>query len=135
LERDMSKVEPESYEVTEYSDPDMSLDKKIAAIAEIVQNKVASSPNLNTRVAFTGNLMKLTFHCYEMHAPVRMKIIEDMCKETHNKVVKELKKEFKEKTGATLDLKEQKDLGNYTIQKVSLNERYLYAAWRFYELE
>jgi hypothetical protein len=135
LERDMSKVEPESYEVTEYSDPDMSLDQKIAVIAEIVQNKVAASPNLNTRVSFTGNLMKLTFHCYEMHAPVRMRIIEDMCKETLNKMIKDIKKEFKEKTGAVLNPKEQKDLGNYTIQKVSLNERYLYASWRFYELE
>jgi hypothetical protein len=131
----MSKVEPESYEVTEYSDPDMSLDQKIAVIAEIVQNKVSASPNLNTRVTFTGNLMKLTFHCYEMHAPARMKIIEDTCKEVLNKMAKDIKKEFKEKTGAALNLKEQKDLGNYTIQKVSLNERYLYASWRFYELE
>ncbi len=33
-----------------------------------------------------------------------------------------------------LELKEKKDLANYTVQKVSLNERYMYTAWRFYDL-
>jgi len=130
----MSKVEPESFEVTEYGSDGRTLDQDIGVIAEIVQNKVSKSPNLNTRVAFTGNLMKLTFHAYEMHAPTRMKEIERSCKETLDTMFKDIKKEFKERTSEVLKVKEKKELANYTIQKVSLNERYMYVSWRFYEL-
>ena len=69
-----------------------------------------------------------------MNLPVKMKEIEATAREVLNETFKNLKKQFKEKTGDTLKAKEQKDMANYSVQKVSLNERYYYVAWRFYEL-
>jgi hypothetical protein len=50
-------------------------------------------------------------------------------------MVKHLKKEYKARTKKTLNLKENKERANYTVQKVSLNERYYYVSWRCYELD
>jgi hypothetical protein len=55
--------------------------------------------------------------------------------------VKYLKKEFRARTGKALkltlsggDITEQTDR-NYTVQKVSLNERYYYNAWRVFTVD
>lgn len=125
--------EPESFEVTEYSGKDR-LDRAQSAIQEIVAAKVSKIPSANVRVAFTGNLVKLTYHCYEMHLPMRMKQVESDSDTILKEMVKVLKKEYKAKTGEALVLKELKELANHSVQKVSLNERYYYAGWRFFEL-
>lgn len=124
---------PEGYEVTEYSGTPR-LDVAQGAIQEIVEQHAQKIPSVNVRVAFTGNLMKLTYHCYEMHLPRRIRQVEEDSATMLKEMVKLIKKEFKGKTGDALKLKERKDMANYTIQKVSLNERYMYVGWCYYEL-
>jgi hypothetical protein len=77
----------------------------------------------------------LYYHCYEMHLPVRMREVEAQAKTILDEMVKHLKKEYKARTKKTLNLKENKERANYTVQKVSLNERYYYVSWRCYELD
>jgi len=124
----------ESFETTAYGKEEGPPDKVFSAIEEIIRDQVSRSPASNVRVSFTGNLMRVSYHCYEMNLPVKMKEIEATAREVLNETFKNLKKQFKEKTGDTLKAKEQKDMANYSVQKVSLNERYYYVAWRFYEL-
>ncbi len=125
----------ESFEVTSYSTEDAKRpDYVFSEITEIIRDQVEKSPNMNVRVNFTGTLMRIAYHSYEMHLPVRMKEVESTAKSVLDESFKNLKKQFKERTGDTLKATEKKELANYTVQKVSLNERYYYVAWRFYEL-
>jgi len=125
---------PESFEVTEYADPKKSYDK-FSVIYQIIENKVRENPTFGCRVSFVGNMLKLYFHCYEMHLPVRMKEIEKLAHDSLNEAVKMIKKEFKTITKEKIELKEDKTKANYTVQKVSLNERYYVVYWRFFELQ
>ena len=124
---------PEGYEVTEYGREHEHPDHVYSVIKEIVQEQVSEFPNTNIQVSFTGNLLRLTYHCYEMHLPVRMRDIEAQAKAGLDATLKNVKKKYKERTRDVLDLKEKKDMSSYSVQKVSLNERYYYASWRFYE--
>lgn len=125
----------ESFEVTSYSTEDANPpDYVFSVISEIIRDQVETNPSTNVRVNFTGTLMRIAYHSYEMHLPVRMKEVESNAKAALDETFKNLKKKFKERTSDTLKAVEQKDLANYTVQKVSLNERYYYVAWRFYEL-
>lgn len=125
---------PESFETTEYSTPHNVYDD-YSVINQIVQDKGRESPAYAVRASLTGDMLKLTFMSYEMHAPTRMRDITESGDKYLSEMLKHLKKEFKKRTKKELELTEKKDLANYTIQKVSLNERYAYAAWRFYELK
>jgi len=124
----------QGFETSEYGREHVHPDKVYSVIEEIIRDQVSRSPASNVRVSFTGNLMRIAYHCYEMHLPVKMKEIEATAKSVLDETFKNLKKQFKERTSDTLKAKEQKDMANYSVQKVSLNERYYYVAWRFYEL-
>ena len=128
----MSKIE--SFEVTEYGEDHNIPGRDRGVIKEIVRDMERKSPAMGIQVSFTGNLMKLTHHCYEMHLPVRMKEVEANAKQCLDEAVKYIKKEFKERLKETLNIKEKKEMANTSVQKVSLNERYMYASWRFYEI-
>ena len=125
---------PESFEMTEYGEEHRHLDKTLSVITEIVRDQLHDSPAINVRVTFTGNLMKLTYHCYEMHLPVRMRDVEETARKALTETIKNIKKEYKSRTKETLELSERKEMENYSVQKVSLNERYMYASWRFFEI-
>lgn len=125
----------ESFEVTEYGEKHARPDAVYSAITEIVRDQVRDSPAVNVRVTFTGDLMRLTYHCYEMFLPTRMKQVESAAKSGLDETMKHVKKEFKKRMKKTLDVTEKKEMANYSVQKVSLNERYMYSAWRFFELK
>lgn len=129
----MEKVE--SFEITEYGSEHEIPGRTQGVITEIVQEMNRSTPSCGVRVTFTGNMMKLTYHAYEMHLPVRLKMIEHNAKSSLDEAVKLIKKQFKERTGNTISPKERKEFANTSAQKVSLNERYMYSSWRFYELK
>ena len=124
----------QSFEVTEYSTDGKPLDYKQSAIKEIVDNLKRRSPNLGVRVSFTGNLVKLSFDCYEMHLPTRLKEVESLASDVFKETLKNIKSEYKSKAGEKIDLKEKKELADYAVSKVSLNERYYYVSWRVYEI-
>lgn len=129
----MEKVE--SFEITEYGEDHEIPGKVQGVIKEIVRDLVRTNPAVGMQVTFVGNLVKLTYHCYEMHLPVRLREVEHAAKSGLDETVKQLKKEFKERAGHVLKLTERKEMANTSAQKVSLNERYMYSSWRFYELK
>lgn len=125
----------ESFEVTEYGTDHEIPGRVQGQIKEIVQEMVRKNPAAGTQVTFVGNLAKFTYHCYEMHLPVRQKEVEHAAKSALDETVKHVKKEFKNRTGSDVKLTERKDMANTSVHKVSLNERYMYSSWRFYELK
>lgn len=130
----MAKPEYHGYEQTTYGDEDASPYRKFATIKQIVSELVSDHPNCGIVCALQGSELKLSYHTYEMHAPTKMKQIEDQARTALNECVKFLKKEYKARMKEALVLKELKEKANYAISKVSLNERYYYVAWRLYEL-
>lgn len=124
----------ESFEVTEYGTKHQLPDRVRGAIVEILQDRFSKNPAANVRVSFTGNLMKLTYHCYEMLLPTRMRDAEHSAKSYLDDALKAIKKEVKDRAGELPKFSEKKDMANYSVQKASLNERYMYSSWRFYEL-
>lgn len=124
----------EGFEVTEYSDPKNEAYAKYSAIYQIMQDKEREAPNCGVRVSFVGNMLKLYYHCYEMHLPTRMKEVTDESETMIREALKYIKKELKKRKLGAIDFKEDKSLANYTVQKVSLNERYYAVFWKFYEL-
>jgi len=129
----MEKVE--SFEVTEYGTDHEIPGRVQGVIKEIIRDQAKSSPSVGIQVTFTGNLIKLTYHSYEMHLPVRQKEVDHAAKSGLDETVKNLKKEFKSRTGDALAITEKKEMANTSVQKVSLNERYMFSSWRFYEMK
>jgi len=138
LIKDIVPTKPESFEVTQYSDDGADqVVEKFSHIKQIVEgwcHDNSAFPTGAIRVSLSGNTMKLIIHSYEMHLPVRMKEVQENSSKLLNEALKKLKKEFKTRSKSTLDLKELKDQANYTVQKVSLNERYYFVSWRCFEL-
>src|SRR3990167_6057823 len=114
---------PEGFEVTDYGDKHEKYDQ-LSVIKQIIDERVRESPAHAVIVKFAGNQMTLAYHCYEMHLPARMKQVQELANDVFRESLSHLKKEFKRRTKQVLTLKELKDLANYTVQKVSLNERY-----------
>lgn len=126
---------PESFEVQEYSSENES-QSRFGVIYQIVEQLVRENPAAGCRAALQGSLLKITYNAYEalLSDPQRLKVAEDAAKQYLNGTVSQLKKEYRRLRGKTLELKEKKDLANRYVSKVSLNERYIYSSWRFYDL-
>lgn len=124
---------PESFEVTEYGTKYRPQDR-FGLIYQIIEQMQRESPVYGCRASFSGNLLRITYNCYESMLPTRMRQVEDQAKQVLNSCISLLKKEYRRLSGKVLTLNEQKNLANYTVQKVSLNERYIFSSWRFYEL-
>jgi hypothetical protein len=123
----------QSFEVTEYGKDQPGYDC-YAVIKQIVEDREREAPNIGIRVSFHGDQLRLHYHTYEMLVPTNMREIEVRANDVLNDCLKYLKKEYKVRTKKALSLKELKDMANYTVQKVSLNERYYVVFWRCYEL-
>lgn len=126
---------PESFEVTEY-EGDNSEYEKVAAIKQIVTDLARTTPSGAVTSKLAGNRLTIQYHCYEMHLSdhQRLRAVADQAEAVFRETLKVLKKEFKAKKLGALNLKELKDQANHTVEKVSLNERYHYLAWRVYEI-
>lgn len=126
----------ESFEKTEYSEKNEEVEKYelLQAIVQVAKNKIGEMPNSSCAVKLEGDILKVIFHTYQMHLPSRKAQVDDEGRRTIDEFVKYLKKEVKSMSGQTLDLKEKKELANYTVEKVSLNERYHYICWRCYTI-
>lgn len=127
----MAKPEPQSFEKQEYEE-----DRKDLLTSAIHQaaREIERTPVSGIMVKTEGDSLRLLYHCYEMHAHRRFKEIESLANDALNSGLSQLKKEVKKISRQTLDLKEQKDKRDYTVQKVSLNERYYVVFWRVYEI-
>lgn len=127
---------PESFEVTEYNDVKEPY-QTFQTIKQIVQDKKdgARNPSVAFKVDFLGDIMKVQLTLFEMHLPQRMKEVQDAAHKLERSYISELKKEFKKRAKRDLKLKEVKGKADYSVQKVSLNERYYYICWCLYELD
>jgi hypothetical protein len=124
---------PESFEQTDYGEARGEYDR-LAVINQIVADKTRESSARGVMVSFAGNTVTLKYSAYEMHLPTRMRQVEELAQDVLKEMLSHLKKEFRKRTRQALSLKEIKDRANYAVQKVSLNERYMYSCWRVYEL-
>jgi len=124
----------QGFEIAEYDQEHEIPARALGLMKEIIRDIARVSPSTGIQISFTGNLAKLTFHSYEMHLPVRMREVEERAKDVLNEAIKVLKKELKAQGGFKIDFKEKKEMANTSVQKTSLNERYVYSSWRFYEI-
>lgn len=132
----------ESFETIEYDGEDLPVQEKLAALKQVFEDRKfdAEAPNIPTagfQVHMQGDQMKIAYHCYEMHLHDhrRLQDVEDQARKSLDEMLKYLKKKYKQKTKKVLSVKEDKDLRNFSIQKVSLNERYYAIFWRVYTLD
>lgn len=133
----MSKPkQPESYEVTEYTSEvsDKDINEQFKVIKQIVQDKVREVPNMAFGASMSNGKLKLFFNDYEINLPSKLNAVRANAEEALKQLVKHIKKEFKVRTGKDVKLTEKKDFANYQVEKVSLNERYRYLAWKVFEL-
>jgi len=130
----MAKHEPQTFETTEYSPAVLDMNTAFKTIKQIFSEYARGPAKHAVWADMSGDKLKIHYHSYEMLLPQRMQRVEEESRAILDAAAKELKKEFKTRTGKALHLKEQADLGNYTVEKVSLNERYYYRCWRFYDV-
>ena len=128
------KQEPQTYEVAEYSDPALDINTAFAAIKQIFTDVGRKSSQFAVWADWTGDMLKVHYHSYEMFLPEKMREVEDRAAEVFKNTEKLLKKEFKERTGSVLKLTPQKELSDSSREKVSLNQRFYFKAWRFYKI-
>lgn len=132
----------QSFEVTEYDPEDLPVASQLAVIHQIMADKKSdpANPQLPTEsflLTLQGGEMRLSYHCYEMLLSdlQRRRNVEEAAEKALNEMLKHLKKEFKKRTKKVLSLKEIKDRRDYSVAKVSLNERYYYISWRVYSID
>lgn len=130
----MNKIE--SFEVTEYGEKHEIPGKVQGAIKEIVLELKRENPSVGVQVSFVNDMMRLSYHSYEAGLSNHLKIrdVEDASKKYLNETLKTIKSEFRKKMGKTLTVSEKKEMAGTSVQKVSLNERYMFSSWRFYEI-
>jgi hypothetical protein len=133
---DWRQKQPESFEITEYDADrkDQVEANDFSVIKEIVAEIGRDNPGTGFQVKFGAGFMQLVYVAYEMHFPQRKAIIEDAAKKGLNEALKIIKKEFRARTKKSISFKERKEMANNTVEKTSLNERYMYVSWRCYDL-
>jgi hypothetical protein len=124
--------ENHSFETTEYSNPEMSFADAYQVIRQIMVDMVHDVPSVGVWADMSGDQLKLHYMDYVTNLPVHLKATVERADTALKELKKHVAAEFKRRTGSTLKLKEEKDLENYTVEKVSLNERYYYRTWRVF---
>ena len=124
----------QSYEVAEYSESALDNNEAYRVIKQVFVDIQRTQAQHAIGADWTGDMLKIKYMSYEMFMPEKMREVEQRADEIFKNTVKMLKKEFKDRTGATLKLVEQKEMGDSSREKVSLNQRYYFKAWRFYKI-
>lgn len=126
--------EPESFEVagTRYN----QAEDKNATLAQALADYRTQNPAQNFRARVQGESVTITCHCNErgLGDPGRRALQHAAMEKATDNFVKGLKKHFKEISGKTLDLKEDKTGRGYNIQQVSMNDRWEMIIRRLYKV-
>jgi hypothetical protein len=128
----MKKPEPQGYEVAPYSDVEFGTYEAHKVIMQIFHDLVRDSPAHAVWGDMVGDQLRIRHQTVVVNLPMKVAQTEDECEQVFKSTVSWLKKEFKDRTGKALKLAEDKELRGHTTQKVSLNLRYYYTAWRSY---
>jgi hypothetical protein len=126
--------ENHSFDVTQYSDPEMGYAEAARVIKQITVDMVHDKPSIGMWSTMVGNHLRLHYHEYVMNLPVHIKETAGRADDAFKALSKHIRNEFKIRTGKALKLIERDEFDNYTVEKVSLNERYYYRTWRVYEV-
>jgi hypothetical protein len=127
-------TEAQGYEVAPYSDTEFGPYEAFKVLKQSIVDLVRDSPAHSVRADWVGDKVRVTFQSFVALYPIHRNQVDTEANEVQKQTVSYLKKEFKARTKKTLKLKEVKELGDYSVQKTSLNERYIYTCWRFYEI-
>ena len=128
----MAKPEAKTYEIAEYSPPELDAAGAYGVVKQIFSEIQRTQAQHAVWADMSGDKLKIHYHSYEMFLPERIKDVHARSETIINETVKMLKSEFKARTGKALKLKENKELADYTTEKVSLNQRFYFKSWRFY---
>ena len=129
----MAKPTFQSFEVSEYSDPELDSSQAYGVIRQIF-SEMRKVPRFSVWADWTGSMLKIHHNSYEAFLPERIQEVQAESKIVMDEAVKTLKKEFKARTGKTLKLSENKEMADYSMEKVSLNMRFMFKSWRFYSI-
>jgi len=130
----MSKQEPKTFEVAGYSDVDFGIAEAAKVVQQIFKDLARDAPAHAIWASMSGPQLKIHYHTYVVDLPSHMQRVEEEANGVFKSALAHLKKEFKARTGKVLKLVEQKEQANHAVEKVSLNARYYYKAWRVFEL-
>lgn len=113
----------------------------VRLLAQIAADKVRDFPTSTVHLTMKGGDVRLTYISYEMFLPQKIAQVDAECDTSIKEMVKYLKKEYKTRSKKTLELKERKDKvgekainSGRTIEKVSMNHRYMYVSWKTFEI-
>ena len=124
----------QGFEVAPYSDVGFGPYEAFKVIKQIVWDLVRDTPAHSVRVDWVGDKLRVTFQTFVALYPYHKNRVDEEAMEVQKSMAAYLKKEFKVRTKKALKLKEVKELGNDSVQKTSLNERYIYTCWKFYDI-
>ncbi len=124
--------EPESFEVagTRYKQSE----DKHATLQQAIVDYQTQNPAQSFRARIQGESVTLTCHCNErgLGDPGRRALQVNAMEKAMDNYIKGLKRHFREISGKTLDLKEDKKGRGYNIQQVSMNDRWEIVYRRLY---
>lgn len=127
--------QPESYETLGAGY--LQGEDKLALIKQIAADIPKPTPSSGFLVTLQGEDCIVKFQCIDRLLDDRRRLdglLEEAEKHTKD-FVKLLKSEYKNRSGHTLKLKEDKSRRNYTVQKISLNGTYHFVYLQVFDLE
>lgn len=110
--------------------------ERIRIIKQIQSDFVRENPHCAVLFKLEGNQLRMTYHGIEM-GPIDQKkrqSIEDGAQEVLKSALAYMKKEFKRISHETFDFKELKDHADSKYEKISINQRFYFWAWRVFEM-
>lgn len=123
----------ESFDVN--GTPYVQEEDKVALIHQIVKTMIPKNASYNFLVKFSSNdKMSVLYHSHEIDLHLRYKQVDEQTNVLFAEFEKNLKKKYKEASGKTLKMKEEKELRSIGSEKVSVNNRYYYRHTRTYEI-
>jgi len=128
----MKKEQAQSFEVAPYSDTEFGITEAHKVLLQIFKDLERDSPAHAVWGDMVGDQLRIRHQTVVVNLPMKQNQVEEECDQVFKSTVSHLKKEFKDRTGKALKLAEDKELRGHTAQKVSLNQRYYYTAWRSY---
>ena len=130
---------PEGFEVLNFSDKEDREYKDPrsmqSTIQEVVNEMGNKSPGYGFHVSFFNeNMMRLTSTSIHLYVIQRIKQVEDEIKSVMEEAARFIKKEYRQRRGKALELKEDRSKRDQTIEKANMHERFIVKSYRFYEL-
>lgn len=111
---------------------------KVALIKQIAEEFISDNPSYNFKVRIQASDMYITYHSYEAYLHQRMQEVYQASEKLLGEFEKQLKKVYKERSGHTLKMKQDKEYSkddkHVTVEKVSMNNRYYFRNTRKYEI-